>query len=59
MPAGGAKGATPVPQGAQVVVSPSGTGFLLMRVLASDYQVDQVQLETARRTLRCEPAKAV
>ena len=59
VPAGGAKGAMPVPQGAQVVVSPSGTGFLLMRVLASDYQADQVQLETARRTLRCEPAKAV
>jgi hypothetical protein len=28
-----------------------------MRVLASDYQADQVQLESARRTLRCEPAK--
>ena len=59
VPAGGAKGTMPVPQGVQVVVSPSGTGFLLMRVLASDYQADQVQLEAARRTLRCEPAKAV
>ena len=59
VPTGGAKGTTPVPQGAQVVVSPSGTGFLLMRVLASNYQADQVQLESARRTLRCEPGKAV
>ena len=58
VPAGGAKGPTPVPQGAQVVVSPSATGFLLMRVLASDYQADQAKLESARRTLRCEPAKS-
>lgn len=58
VPAGGAKGTAPIPHGAQVVVSPSATGFLLMRVLASDYQADQVALEAARRTLRCEPAKA-
>ena len=57
VPASGAKGQMPVPEGAQVVVSPSGTGFLLMRVLASDYQADQAQLEAARRTLRCEPVK--
>lgn len=57
VPAGGDKGTMPVPQGAQVVVSPSDTGFLLMRVLASDYQADQLALESARRTLRCEPAQ--
>lgn len=59
VPQGGTNGDAPIPQGAQVVVSPSGTGFLLMRVLASDYQTDQVALESARRTLRCEPAKSI
>jgi uncharacterized membrane protein len=57
--AGGNQAASTVPSGAQVVVTPSRQGFLLMRVLASDYQADQVLLESARRTLRCEPAKAV
>jgi uncharacterized membrane protein len=43
----------PVPTGAEVVVSPTLTGFLLMRVLTTDYQVEQAVLEPARRTLQC------
>ncbi|MEI7513961.1 MAG: DUF1254 domain-containing protein [Betaproteobacteria bacterium] len=42
--------------GAEVVVSPSRQGFLLMRVLTSDYARESMVLETARRTLRCNPA---
>ena len=56
VPANGAPAQDAVPAGAEVVVSPPKTGFLLMRVLASDYQADQSMLETARRTLRCEAA---
>lgn len=43
----------PVPPGAEVVVSPSVTGFLLMRVLTADYQAEKAVLEPARRTLQC------
>ena len=43
----------PPPDGAEVVVSPSNTGFLLMRVLTSDYQAEKAVVETARRTLQC------
>lgn len=44
------------PAGATVVVSPSGTGFLLMRVLTAQYEAEKAVLEPARRTLRCTPA---
>ena len=57
VPSSGAPAQDRVPAGAEVVVSPSKTGFLLMRVLASDYQADQMMLEAARRTLRCEAAR--
>jgi uncharacterized membrane protein len=43
----------PVPPGSEVVVSPSSTGFLLMRVLTTDYQAEKAVLEPARRTLQC------
>ena len=48
--------AQPVPQGAQVVVSPSRKGFLLMRVLTGDYEAEKAIVEPARRTLSCTPA---
>jgi len=41
------------PAGAEVVVSPSSTGFLLMRVLTTDYQAEKTAVEPARRTLQC------
>ncbi|TXH86482.1 MAG: DUF1254 domain-containing protein [Rhodoferax sp.] len=44
------------PTGAEVVVSPSPTGFLLMRVLTGDYAAEKAVLEPARRTLQCSPA---
>lgn len=44
------------PAGAKVVVSPSSTGFLLMRVLTGDYAAEKDALEPARRTLQCTPA---
>ena len=44
------------PAGAEVVVSPSPTGFLLMRVLTGDYAAEKHVLEPARRTLQCTPA---
>ena len=44
------------PGGAEVVVSPSNTGFLLMRGLTSDYQAEKAVVEPARRTLQCAPA---
>lgn len=44
------------PSGAQVVVSPSRTGLLLMRVLTGDYAAEKERVEAARRTLRCESA---
>jgi uncharacterized membrane protein len=43
----------PPPAGAEVVVSPSSTGFLLMRVLTTDYQAEKAVVEPARRTLQC------
>jgi uncharacterized membrane protein len=45
-----------IPSGAQVVVSPSKTGFLLMRVLTGDYEVEKSVVEPARRTLACTAA---
>ena len=47
-----------VPPGARVVVSPSSQGFLLLRVLTSDYQSEKAMLEPARRTLQCSQAGA-
>jgi hypothetical protein len=44
------------PQGSTVVVSPSDTGFLLMRVLTGNYEAEKGTLEPARRTLQCTPA---
>lgn len=53
----GAKAGGPQPPaGAEVVVSPSPTGFLLMRVLTGDYTAEKNVLEPARRTLQCTPA---
>jgi len=46
----------PPPADAEVVVSPSRTGFLLMRVLTTDYQAEKAVVEPARRTLQCTPA---
>jgi len=43
----------PPPPGAEVVVSPSSTGFLLMRVLTTDYQAEKDLVEPARHTLKC------
>ena len=45
-----------VPNGSQVVVSPSSTGFLLMRVLTGDYRAEKAVVEPARRSLNCTPA---
>lgn len=45
-----------VPAGARVVVTPSRQGFLLMRVLTSDYAAEKAVLEPARRTLQCNKA---
>ena len=42
-----------VPEGVQVVVSPSTKGFLLMRVLTGNYEAEKSVLEPARRTLVC------
>lgn len=42
-----------VPLGAQVVVTPSEKGFLLMRVLTGNYEAEKSVLEPARRTLAC------
>ena len=45
-----------VPPGSQVVVTPSSKGFLLMRVLTGNYEVEQAVVEPARRTLTCNKA---
>ena len=45
-----------IPYGAQVVVSPSKSGFLLMRVLTGDYEAEKTIIEAARHTLTCTPA---
>lgn len=42
-----------VPAGAQVIVTPSNTGLLLMRVLTGNYEADKARVEPARRTLAC------
>lgn len=52
----GTPGSQQPPAGAAVVVSPSATGFLLMRVLTGDYDAEKQVLEPARRTLQCAPA---
>lgn len=45
----------PVPPGSRVVVTPSTTGLLLMRVLTGNYETDKEFIEPARRTLACTP----
>ena len=44
------------PAGSTVVVSPSNSGFLLMRVLTGNYDAEKDTLEPARRTLQCTSA---
>lgn len=39
----------------RMLVAPSKTGFLLMRLLTSNYAAEKDTLEPARRTLRCTP----
>ncbi len=53
---GGNAQAGGVPAGSRVVVAPSRTGFLLMRVLTGDYAAEKAVVEPARRTLSCTPA---
>jgi uncharacterized membrane protein len=53
----GRPGLQPIPSGVQVVVAPSKTGFLLMRVLTGDYDVEWQTIETARHTLVCNPSE--
>lgn len=43
----------PVPPGSKVVIAPSKTGFLLMRVLTGNYEAEKAVVEPARRTLAC------
>ena len=52
----GSRSKLPIPTGAQVVVSPSTTGFLLMRVLTGNYDAEKAVIEPARHTLTCTPA---
>jgi len=52
---GGSPNTPPIPAGAQVVVAPSRTGFLLMRVLTGDYEAEKAVIEPARHTLTCTP----
>jgi uncharacterized membrane protein len=44
-----------VPSGSQVVVTPSTTGLVLMRVLTGNYETEKSVVEPARRTLACAP----
>jgi uncharacterized membrane protein len=44
------------PPGARVITAPTSRGMLLMRVLVADAAADLPAAETARRTLRCDPA---
>ena len=53
---GGSSEVRPIPADAQVVVAPSKTGFLLMRVLTGDYAAEKAVIEPARHTLTCTPA---
>ncbi len=39
----------------QVIVTPSDTGFLLMRVLTGNYDAEKAIVEPARHTLTCTP----
>jgi uncharacterized membrane protein len=48
-----AKDSTP-PAGAHLVVSPSDTALLLMRVLVNDAGKNVEKLDAARKTLRCQ-----
>jgi uncharacterized membrane protein len=41
------------PAGSEVVVAPTKTGFLLMRILTGDYDAEKAIVEPARRTLAC------
>jgi uncharacterized membrane protein len=43
-----------VPPGSEVVITPSATGLLLMRVLTGDYDAQKTLVESARHTLHCE-----
>jgi len=54
----GPGGATPpdLAKGTRVVATPSARGLVLMRVLVSDPAHGLATAETARRSLRCEPA---
>ena len=52
----GNPGAQPIPPGAQIVMAPSKTGFLLMRVLTGDYAGEKAVIEPARQTMTCTPA---
>jgi uncharacterized membrane protein len=49
-------GGVPTPNGSTVVVAPSSTGFLLMRVLTGNYDLEKGVVEPARRTLSCAKA---
>jgi uncharacterized membrane protein len=44
-----------LPAGARRVDAPGMRGLLLMRVLVGDYAREKAVVETARRSLRCEP----
>jgi uncharacterized membrane protein len=46
-----------VPPGSRVIVVPSSSGLLLMRVLTGNYEVEKTVIEPARRTLACTPIK--
>lgn len=51
----GHEAATDVAETARRIVSPSSRGFLLMRVLTSDYDSEKAVVETARHSLTCSP----
>ena len=53
---GGSPVIRPISESTQVVVAPSKTGFLLMRILTGDYEAEKSAIEPARRTLACTPA---
>lgn len=56
LPADSGANRRPLPPGAQAIVPPSREGFLVLRVLAGDYEAEKTVLEPARRTLSCQPA---
>jgi uncharacterized membrane protein len=51
----GGKQSRALPAGSRVVVAPSSTGFLLMRVLTGNYEAEKAVVEPARRSLMCTP----